>query len=312
MSVYRLFLTLALGSGVLAAFGTNISQAHYLWLRSDISDKEPRLVLYLSEAADLPGDVLPEPIALTPVSWQSFDGPPVAVDMRPLKEDALEVHSPAIEQDSGGVATAVCKFGIFRGRRLTYFAKHVACTDWNQLESPLASKEFLIDLAPHVRGGRLTILATFQGKPLPQTEIRYMAASGKETTPRTDEQGRLEIELPNDGPVSFMLRHKQEEPTGRIGEQEYQGASDYVTLTLSPPSSAAKPADDSASALPKLPEPVASFGAAVAGDWLYVYGGHVGKTHQHSADNLSQHFRRLHLRKPKQWEELPMQTPLQG
>jgi hypothetical protein len=64
--------------------------------------------------------------------------------------------------------------------------------------------------------------------------------------------------------------------------------------------------------LPPLPEPVASFGAVVAGRWLYVYGGHVGTEHDHSAANLSQHFRRLRLDGGSEWGELPMQTPLQG
>jgi N-acetylneuraminic acid mutarotase len=45
---------------------------------------------------------------------------------------------------------------------------------------------------------------------------------------------------------------------------------------------------------------------------LYVYGGHTGQPHDHSAANLSNHFRRVPLNGGKAWEELPMQTPLQG
>jgi hypothetical protein len=57
-----------------------------------------------------------------------------------------------------------------------------------------------------------------------------------------------------------------------------------------------------------------------------VYGGHIGEPHDHSAANLSQHFRRVQItaggaedgtvranpQADRQWEELPMQTPLQG
>ena len=57
--------------------------------------------------------------------------------------------------------------------------------------------------------------------------------------------------------------------------------------------------------LPPLPEAVASFGAAVADDHLYVYGGHVGKRHQHSIENLSHRFLRLDLRDPANgWQDL--------
>jgi hypothetical protein len=70
--------------------------------------------------------------------------------------------------------------------------------------------------------------------------------------------------------------------------------------------------------LPPLPEPLSSFGAVVSEDWLYVYGGHTGTEHEHSAENLSNHFRRVRLTETgnagdaQEWEELPMQTPLQG
>lgn len=64
--------------------------------------------------------------------------------------------------------------------------------------------------------------------------------------------------------------------------------------------------------LPELPEAVTSFGAAVLGDFLYVYSGHTGEAHNHSRENLSGHFRRLNLRWSGPWEELPMEETLQG
>ncbi len=64
---------------------------------------------------------------------------------------------------------------------------------------------------------------------------------------------------------------------------------------------------------PPLPAAVASFGAAVAGDHVYVYGGHVGKTHQHSIENLHHHFHRLDLtRDGATWEDLGEVPGLQG
>ena len=64
--------------------------------------------------------------------------------------------------------------------------------------------------------------------------------------------------------------------------------------------------------LTPLPEPVASFGAAVCGDWLYVYSGHIGATHQHSRDNVSTAFRRMDLRDGKSWESLAAGPGLQS
>lgn len=72
-------------------------------------------------------------------------------------------------------------------------------------------------------------------------------------------------------------------------------------------------AADSVRALPDLPQGLASFGAAVAGDELYVYGGHVGRTHQHSVQNLFHRFLKLDLTAPDHgWQDLGAVEGLQG
>ena len=58
---------------------------------------------------------------------------------------------------------------------------------------------------------------------------------------------------------------------------------------------------------------VTSFGAAVAGGYLYVYGGHRGSPHRYSAEEQSNQFWRLNLAKPAAWElaaEGPRRTGL--
>ena len=64
--------------------------------------------------------------------------------------------------------------------------------------------------------------------------------------------------------------------------------------------------------VPPLPQAITSFGAAVDGDWLYVYGGHIGRAHAHSAQNHSDGFYRLNLKTGAAWEPLEMGTHLQG
>lgn len=64
--------------------------------------------------------------------------------------------------------------------------------------------------------------------------------------------------------------------------------------------------------IPPLPEAVDSFGAATLDKWLYVYGGHQGRPDEQSAQNLSRRFVRCHVRNPSEWEELPIDRPLQN
>jgi N-acetylneuraminic acid mutarotase len=73
----------------------------------------------------------------------------------------------------------------------------------------------------------------------------------------------------------------------------------------------ARPA--AAGEFPPLPQAVSSFGAAVAGGHVYVYGGHAGKTHTYSTQSTVGTFRRLDLADPKKgWEDLPGGPHLQG
>ena len=62
----------------------------------------------------------------------------------------------------------------------------------------------------------------------------------------------------------------------------------------------------------KLPEAVTSFGACRDGNFLYVYGGHVGEAHVYSKETHSKSFIRINLDEPDQWEHLPFNQPLQG
>lgn len=64
--------------------------------------------------------------------------------------------------------------------------------------------------------------------------------------------------------------------------------------------------------LPPLPQPTTSFGAAVTGDWLYIYGGNAGKAHEFHRDCIKGDFFRVKLPDGKAWETLPGDTPLLG
>ncbi|MEM6916671.1 MAG: hypothetical protein AAF491_08920, partial [Verrucomicrobiota bacterium] len=56
--------------------------------------------------------------------------------------------------------------------------------------------------------------------------------------------------------------------------------------------------------LPELAEAATSFGAAVSGESLYSYSGHMGSAHDFTNENYSTHFRRLNLFWAGDWEEL--------
>lgn len=64
---------------------------------------------------------------------------------------------------------------------------------------------------------------------------------------------------------------------------------------------------------PPLPQAVSSFGAAVCDGHVYVYGGHLAKTHTYFIEGVSNQFHRLNLKDPsKGWEALPSGPRAQG
>lgn len=75
---------------------------------------------------------------------------------------------------------------------------------------------------------------------------------------------------------------------------------------------AAVPDVPAASRVATLPEATASFGAVVSDGWLYVYGGHVVRTHSYSTEAVSGRFNRVKLPSPGNWESLPPGPSLQG
>jgi N-acetylneuraminic acid mutarotase len=62
-----------------------------------------------------------------------------------------------------------------------------------------------------------------------------------------------------------------------------------------------------------LPESLTSFGAAVVGEYLYVFSGHDGEAHGFGKDLLVEHFRRIRFDDPAaDWEELAMHESSQS
>lgn len=77
-----------------------------------------------------------------------------------------------------------------------------------------------------------------------------------------------------------------------------------LALSILPARSADTPA------LPELPQPATSFGAALADGWLYVYGGNTGKAHEFNRECVKGDFFRLKLPDGAAWEKLPGGTAL--
>ena len=92
----------------------------------------------------------------------------------------------------------------------------------------------------------------------------------------------------------------------------YAAAIFSLLLLAAPQSAAAQETSLREWRPPDLVDAVASLGATAHDGALYVYGGHVGRVHAHSIENISPAFRRLVLEPGRTWEELARGPLLQG
>ena len=118
---------------------------------------------------------------------------------------------------------------------------------------------------------------------------------GSQKVVKTGLDGRTEAFAAR-GQVGAWARH-WEEAAGERDGRPYTQVRHYGMLTFD--SRAVATATATAGATPvrafahRLPEATSSFGAAALDGWLYVYGGHVVRTHAYSTDSMSGRFSRI-------------------
>ncbi len=292
---------------VLALVAARQASAHFTWLSSD---EEGRVALFFGETPAERNYKLPEPIAEAKITSIDLEGAQEEVAVAKVDEkEFIGLRSEAKAAQSGIVATEV-QYGNYHGTLLTYFAKHYVDEDpaaWEakELKSPLA-----LDAVATKTDEGINLRVTWEGEPLEGVEVTLFAPSGQQTARKTNGEGVAVFKNPAEGEVGFLLSHTVE-AEGEAGGKPYTTASNFLSVTLRVPAPAEVPSPVADSPYEPLPAPVASFGAAVAGDYLYVYSGHTGEQHVHSKENLSQHFGRVKLAGGA-WEALPMETRLQG
>ncbi|MCA9229009.1 MAG: hypothetical protein KDA57_00040 [Planctomycetales bacterium] len=296
------------------------AHAHFLWLKTARSETETRAVLSFGESAEEENYKLPEAVESAELWWRgSGDKTHELFAERVETDDRVVLEAPLPSGDPR-VVEAACTYGIYHTTLLRYYVKHIDCPTLQQLGRFGPSKELKLDLVPQATDEGLQILVFWNGKPLPKVSLKLNDSANHEQTGTSDEQGHVAFDFPAKGLIHVLGSFVEEDAAGEHEGGKYKNISNYATLTFKSPtnpstsSSITIPATQELAAgqLPRLPEPVASFGAAVLDGWLYVYGGHTGGAHEHSRKNLSNHFRRLHLAGGQPWEELPMETPLQG
>ena len=283
------------------------AHAHFLWLSCANEEGKPVVRAFLSETPEPDGPEFLKHIARSKITasgktleWKA-------------EEDTYRVALPSPVPE---VVDGFCDLGVMKRNgaefRLIYTARvqRVAATD-AVAETPDQLRLRLVRRP----GQSPVVVVSFRGKPAAGAIVKAFPQDGDPIELKTDNQGRLEYRPAADGKAGLLAKWSTKESGAHDGKN-YDEIRYYATLTVAPGAADQPPSTADVGAgrshLANLPIAVDSLGAAVLGDWLYVYGGHTGKTHKYSTKTASKHFWRLNLRDGTLWEELPSGPALQG
>jgi uncharacterized GH25 family protein len=302
------------------------ANAHFLWLKSDAPGGKPQAVLIFGESAADEAYHLPESLADVAIWCRTPDGKRAELETKKVEnDDRIGLVAPLPSARRPQVLEATRDYGVYGDFLLTYDTKHILADSNDELAVIGPSPQLKLEILPEATGKCLELTVLWDGKPKADIDVNVKVDGENEDIEaqklKTDADGKVRVQPEGNGLVAVSANVHDGSQSGELDGKKYTSAAHYATLTFpwqqtSRESKAEHPAPkesvDDQSGIPPLLEPVSSFGAAVADGYLYVYSGHTGTEHDHSAANLSQHFCRVALAGDKDWEQLPMEMPLQG
>lgn len=273
-----------------------IAHAHFVFVSADPGNASVRIMM----SENLQPDVDVNIIAGTKLTLRTPGSPDAPIAM-------VRADKAFFTAQTAGNGTRVI-FGISdlglmsRGKPhiLIYYPKTI-------LGDPFAAQTQLgdaapVEIIPQGKPGKVVLKLVAHGKPVADGEITLILTNGEEKKLKTNAEGLTEV-IPETGRLAAWARFWEAKPGERDGKK-YEELRNYATLVADVPNVAAS--------ISKMPQATASFGSAVEGDWLYVYGGHVSPTHTYFKEAVTGRFDRMRLTGEPVWESLPAGSPSQG
>lgn len=277
-----------------------LSHAHFLWLLTDSTSPQGKVQVFFGEEAGPDDPALLDKVAKAEVWTVGGRGEPKLLTLTKGKD--------ALEADLNGVArqaTVILRhtYGVVAKGGEPFLLKYSAKTYPFALPGtwqPVSDVERLpLEIVPSWNASKTVLQVLWNGKPLAGSTVTVVGPGiEKKIEGVTDEAGNLACELPKSGTFSIRAKHT-EATAGTLEDKEYKSVRHYSTLTLHHQSSRLAP---TAHNLPALPKGVTSFGGAVAGNALFVYGGNYGSAHEYVNEDQSGDLWTLNLSNPAKWE----------
>ncbi|PQO28830.1 hypothetical protein [Blastopirellula marina] len=231
MKCLRIFLLLI---GLSAS--ASPAYAHFPWVT--ISE-EGKVTYFFGENPADRTYKLPGPIAKCDVELVSPKGTKQKVTLHSVETDDFVGRQSSENVDANATLQSQVTFGIYHGSRLEYYTVHVggklptSREDAAQTAPQQDLKTLLVDTDNGVDAYVL-----WKGKPLADTEVHLFCEEGhEEASAKTDQNGKVTFtdKQVEDGLNGIMVGHTVQDEKGSIGDQKYDSASHYLTVTFHDP-----------------------------------------------------------------------------
>ena len=216
-----------------------------------------------------------------------------------------------------------CEYGVFgRGDKsmfLHYCAKYI---DLNSGKPMKSGGKLPFDVVLHNAGSKPVFQVMLNQKPAAKCELLVIDQDDESHEFKTDEAGK--VDFPGEIKGRFQVRAKMMKPeSGEVDGTEFSEKRYYCTMIVdagkgkSEKTEVSIPQEASSkvtceSPFPQMPVGITSFGGAVLGDHVYVFGGHCGNAHEYYDSGQNGQLYRLNVSEPGKWEPVCETVGLQG
>jgi len=313
----------------------NDASGHFIWLATTgqgkasnqnenadganaVASPASSLEVYFSESASPDNPRLLDRLADMQLWQLSADGQPQAIQ---ASRDGDSLSAKIVDAAKAGTAETIYvarqDFGL-RDKggekfRLMYYAKTGPAIDSQAWKTVDSAETIAFDITPQLSAGKIELTLQFKGSPAAESEVVILGpddSDGEDFEGKSDADGKYAFTPTMPGRYSIRARHVESTPS-KVGE-DAEDAEDvvrhYVTLTLDVPASAV-PLE--VKDLGDLPTTLTSFGGAVLGDFVYIYGGTTGSSHEYSSELQNDSLMRMPV-SGGQWETVAKGPHLQG
>lgn len=285
----------------------SVSHAHFLWLLTGSQSGSAKVQVFFSEAAEPDDPDLLDKVIKAEVWAVEGRGEPKLL--------TLKKSGDALEADLGQPVTTILRhtYGVSAKGGEPFLLKYYAKTHpfalpgtWRAIKD---NERLPLEIVPAIDAAGTRLTVTWKGQPQAGATVTIVGPGiGKKLEGLTDAAGVFRCDLTQAGIYSIRARHT-EATAGKLDDKEYKSVRHYSTLTLHHARVRLAPV---AHDLPALPKGTTSFGGAVVGDMLYVYGGNYGSAHEYVHEDQSGDLWKLDLKKPGAWEQATGGAKLQG